>query len=74
MIPEHVKQLRRAQRTLERATARVEQAREQRDHAIRECVALGMTHAQIYRALDGAITRGRIGQLMQAAHAQDETM
>ena len=64
MIPEHVTQLRRAQRSLDRATMRLEAMREQRDHAIRACVAEGRTHAQVFRALDGAVTRGRIGQIV----------
>lgn len=67
MMPDHVKELRRAQRAVDR----IPQVLDRRDQAIRQCVALGMTHAQVHRALDGKLTRGRIGQVMMEANHED---
>jgi hypothetical protein len=59
------KELRQAQARHRRALDAAETTRRQRDDAIRAAVAEGWTHAQIYRELDGAITRTRIGQIAQ---------
>ena len=60
-----VKALRRVQLRYERAEDRVTLLRDERDQEIRAAIGEGMTHAQIYRALDGAISRARIGQIEQ---------
>lgn len=57
------KALREAQRRYRRALDAVESERRKRDEAIRVAIAEGMTHADVYRELRGAITRARIGQI-----------
>lgn len=58
-----VKELRRTDRRYRRAVGRVELLQRERDEAIRQAIREGMSHAQIQRALDGPITRARIGQI-----------
>lgn len=56
-----VAELRNAQRSLERAQKRAEDARLARDEAVRQALSEGWTHARISEAT--GLTRGRIGQL-----------
>lgn len=53
----------RAEVRYQRASDRAERMRAERDGAIRQAVGEGMSHAAIYRALDGKLTRARIGQI-----------
>jgi hypothetical protein len=55
--------LRKAEARYQRASARSEQAREDRNLAVRQALADGMTHAQIADAT--GLSRGRIGQIAQ---------
>jgi transcriptional regulator with XRE-family HTH domain len=49
--------------TFDAAAARAEARREQRNIAVREALAAGLTHAEIARAI--GLSRGRIGQIAQ---------
>ena len=55
--------LRRAEDRYQRATTRADLLRAERDAAIRRATLEGMSHAAIHRALEGRITRARIGQI-----------
>lgn len=56
--------LRKIEARYERAFARAEQAREDRNTAVRAAIAAGWTHQQISDAT--GLTRGRIGQIAMA--------
>lgn len=53
----------RSEARYQRASDRADALRADRDAAIRQATAEGMTHAAIYRALGGKLTRARIGQI-----------
>jgi hypothetical protein len=57
------REIRQAQARHRRALDAAEATRNQRDETIRAAIAAGWSHAQVYRELDGAITRARIGQI-----------
>ena len=54
-------ELQEAEARFQRAFAASEEAREQRNLAIRQALADGMTHAQVAEAT--GLTRGRVGQI-----------
>jgi DNA-binding NarL/FixJ family response regulator len=54
-------QLRDTEARYQRAFAGSEDAREERNRAVREALAAGWTHAQIAEAT--GLTRGRVGQI-----------
>jgi hypothetical protein len=55
--------LRRAELAYQETLLLIEPVREARNHAIREALDAGWTHAQIAEAT--GLTRGRIGQIAQ---------
>jgi hypothetical protein len=55
--------LRKAEARYQRAAARAEHARYQRNAAVRAALAEGWTHAAIAEAT--GLTRGRVGQIAQ---------
>lgn len=55
--------LKRAETRYRSAVEKAVEARAVRDDAIRAAITAGMTHADVFRALDGTITRARIGQI-----------
>jgi anti-sigma28 factor (negative regulator of flagellin synthesis) len=57
-------ELRKAEARYQRASARSEEARADRNAAIRQAIADGWTHAKIAEAT--GLTRGRVGQLATA--------
>ncbi len=57
-------ELRKAEARYQRAFARAEAAREERNRLVREALDAGWTHAQIAEAT--GLTRGRIGQIAGA--------
>lgn len=57
------KELRAAEARYQRAAKRLEQARADRDEAIRATIATGTSHAEVARILGNAISRTRIGQI-----------
>ena len=58
-------ELRKAEARYQRAYSRSEQARENRNAAVRQALAEGWSHARIAEAT--GLTRGRIGQIAMAA-------
>lgn len=69
---EEVEYLRRLEARRARAAEREAELRRERDDQIRSLVGQGMTHAQIYRALEGVISRARIGQIaLEGNHDND---
>jgi hypothetical protein len=60
-----MQRLRRAQAAFDAAAARAEATREERNMAVREALATGLTHAEIARAT--GLSRGRIGQIAQGS-------
>lgn len=54
-------ELRKAEARYRRASARSEQARQERNRLVREALAAGWTHKQIADAT--GLTRGRVNQL-----------
>jgi DNA-binding NarL/FixJ family response regulator len=60
-VAERVENLRRLERTYRAAAAKAEAKRQERNAAIAEALAAGMTHAQIAKAT--GMSRGRVGQL-----------
>lgn len=58
-------ELRKAEARYQRAFARSEAAREARNSLVRAALDAGWTHARISEAT--GLTRGRIGQIAQAA-------
>lgn len=60
-----VDQLRKTEARYQRAFRRSEQAREERNAAVRAALVAGWTHARIAEAT--GLTRGRVGQIAQAA-------
>jgi DNA-binding NarL/FixJ family response regulator len=56
-----MQRLRSAQAAFDAAAARAEARREERNIAVREALAAGLTHAEIARAT--GLSRGRIGQI-----------
>jgi DNA-directed RNA polymerase specialized sigma24 family protein len=52
-----------AQTSYERASARIEKAREKRNRVVREALDHGWTHARISEAT--GLSRGRVGQIAQ---------
>lgn len=63
--------LRRAETRYRSAVEKAVEARAVRDDAIRACARVGKSHAEIHRALDGTITRARIGQIAIEKGADD---
>lgn len=59
------RQLQQAQARYLRASQEAHLAQVRRDAYIRAMARGGHTHAEIYRVLNGAITRSRIGQIAQ---------
>jgi hypothetical protein len=57
------RELRIREARYQRAFARAEAARLARNDAIRALIAAGHTHADIYRMLNGTLSRARIGQI-----------
>ena len=57
-------ELQKAEARYQRASRRAEEAREERNAAVRAALAAGWTHARIAKAT--GMTRGRVGQLAQA--------
>jgi DNA-binding NarL/FixJ family response regulator len=60
-IADHEKNLRRLERAYQTAAAKAEAKRQERNTAVAEALAAGMTHAQIAKAT--GMSRGRVGQL-----------
>jgi hypothetical protein len=58
-----VKELRRTQRRYERARDRAILLQQERDTAVRDAIAEGFTFERIVQAVDGKISRGRVGQI-----------
>lgn len=58
-------ELRKAEARYQRVFLRAEEAREARNAAVQEALSAGWTHARIAEAT--GLTRGRVGQLAQAA-------
>lgn len=56
--------LKQSETRYQRAAERAEEAREQRNAAVRAAVDAGMTHAQI--AAETGLTRARVGQIALA--------
>lgn len=62
-------EIRKAQARFERAFARSEAARAERDRLVGQALADGWTHARIAEAT--GLTRGRVGQMAQARARAD---
>lgn len=63
--------LKRAETHYRSAVENAVEARAIRDDAIRAAIAAGMSHADVFRALDGTITRARIGQIASEKEEND---
>jgi len=60
-VTDREKNLRRVERAYRTAAAKAEAKRQERNAAIRDALAAGLSHAQIAKAT--GMSRGRVGQL-----------